>query len=374
LIRCILWEIGNGHFRHVGGRDDAARGESQDGASQRDAASQPAHSEESIRLAKELTPKQRIVLQALSEGCGPPEAARRAKVDPSTVNRWLNHNARFIAAHNAWITETIKAGRAAVVSLIPLAATAVREAIETGNGWLALQLLRDAKLTTPPDAAAITPKAARQQLKVEKQKRDAELVQKELQIKLQQQEIEKLQARVKSYEDEKRFEKEQNMAYFDAWAAFWSQWKDEKQWQEHHAQWRKEQFDKELEQIQRQREIKQLKESAGRPAKRIKVSCEEWKPRLEQQRRDSEADAELLKAIKADPDGIAATAVKLPPGVQWPKGWPNVRESESNESGESAGPEAARQPEASGQSSDWKPHPDSGRPASNASATATSDG
>jgi hypothetical protein len=115
-------------------------------------------------------------------------------------------------------------------------------------------------LTTPTEAGPTTPKAARQEMKLAKQNRDNELLKKEAQIKLQQQEIEKLQAQVKEYEDKKKFEVARNMDYFDAWIEFWSQWESEKQWQ---------------------REITQLKESAGRPAKRIKVSCEEWKPRLE---------------------------------------------------------------------------------------------
>jgi hypothetical protein len=358
------------------GGDDAARGESQDGASQRDAASQADQSEESIRLAKELTPKQRLALQALAESCSVPEAARRAKVDPSTVNRWLNHNARFIAAHNAWITETIKASRAAVVSLFPLAAAAVREAIETGNGWIALQLLRDAKLTTLPEAGAITPKAAKKQIELDKQQRDTALLQKEAQIRQQQHEIEKLTAQIEQYEERKRAnqDEDEHPSYFEAWAAFWSQWKSEASWQAQHALFRKERIDKVLNEIQQQRERKQREEEARQSGRPPLVWGPEWKPRLALQDRHEKEDLELVRAIKANPDGIAATGIKLPPGVQWPKGWPNVRESELGESGESAADDFARQPEASGQTSDSKLQPDPGRQASNPSAAATSDG
>ena len=100
---------------------------------------------ESVRLAVKLPPKQRAALQGYRAGCSTAEAAKLANVDPSTVSRWLTHDAKFIAAHNAVILENVKASNAEMASLMPLATAAIRKQLEKGNGWLALQFYRDAR-------------------------------------------------------------------------------------------------------------------------------------------------------------------------------------------------------------------------------------
>jgi hypothetical protein len=369
--------------------DDAGQDESQDGTSQQDEAgqrdeeSQADRGKECIRLARLLSPRQRIALQALSDGCSIPEAARRAKAHPSTVNRWLNYNARFIAAHHAWIEDTIKVGRAASVALIPLAASAVRDAIEMGNGWIALQVLRDANLTTPTEAGPTTPKAARQEMKLARQNRDNELLKKEAQIKLQQQEIEKLQAQVKEYEDKKKFEEEQNKDYFVAWAEFWGERDDEKRWQEQNTRLRKERLEREMKPHQQSIRQEALREHLTRKPETVQSVWGEsakWKRRHEQQRREEEQDQELLKALKANPDGVAPRSSQNPPGTQAATSKSDVTapdvpapdgiadDVDAEDELDSA--EGARQPEVHEQSADSKVNPDSGRSSSGQSNSA----
>jgi hypothetical protein len=183
---------------------------------------------ESTRLAVKLPPKQRIVRDALAAGCSAAEAARRANVDESTVRRWRNDDAQFIAAYNALLLDNVKSSRAEMASLLPLASAALRKDLEKGNGWLALQFYREARSLGLLEVGPTSPEAVTEELKLAQQLHEAKLMKKQVRLREQQAEIDKVKEKLDQCDEDRQIEIAQQDDYWYAWMAFHSLWEKKK--------------------------------------------------------------------------------------------------------------------------------------------------
>jgi hypothetical protein len=89
-----------------------------------------------------LTGAQQIALEQLLGGATMTAAANAASVDRSTVWRWQQHDANFIAELNRRRSELRAAHEARLGSLVDRALTAVEKALESGDARIALRVLR----------------------------------------------------------------------------------------------------------------------------------------------------------------------------------------------------------------------------------------
>ena len=88
-----------------------------------------------------LKPRQQAVLERLLAGETVTAAARAAKVDRSTVHRWLKEDYTFGAAYNQGRRELQEAAHCRLLSMAERAIQTVVEAIEGGDVRTAVKVL-----------------------------------------------------------------------------------------------------------------------------------------------------------------------------------------------------------------------------------------
>jgi len=123
----------------------------------------PDEQQRTIVLAlSRVSAAQAVALKALAAGKPLGEAAAEAGVDRGTLYRWRTHDDQFIAALNAWRSETQTHARDRLLALTDKAIAAVQASIEKGDARLGLRLLKDlncsrAGRTRPHDPAQLWP-------------------------------------------------------------------------------------------------------------------------------------------------------------------------------------------------------------------------
>ena len=105
---------------------------------------------EAFLLASELTRPQQLVLQQMSMGSSIKQASETTGVPRRTVSRWVNENARFIAALNAWKIEQLESGRASALAMTDDVMAALRTGLQERDTNLAFRMaLKMGMLTLP---------------------------------------------------------------------------------------------------------------------------------------------------------------------------------------------------------------------------------
>ena len=89
-----------------------------------------------------LPERQRLALQALAAGNSVEDAAHLAGVSLSTLFRWRKHHPRFIAAWNAWQSESQRTARDLLVAANVYAARTVLRAAQNGDVRASLAILK----------------------------------------------------------------------------------------------------------------------------------------------------------------------------------------------------------------------------------------
>src|ERR1035437_595688 len=97
----------------------------------------PSHPDESRPLfaaeaaALALSPPQRLAIEHLTAGYSLIASANAARVTRMTLYRWMNRDARFQAAYNAWQLDALTAARTRLLAATDDAVTTVVNAVRT---------------------------------------------------------------------------------------------------------------------------------------------------------------------------------------------------------------------------------------------------
>ena len=102
-------------------------------------------------------------------------AARAAGVGRATLYRWMNEDANFRAAYNAWQRDTIAAARGSVVSLAEPALRAVAAAVEAGDVKAGLAVLKSLGLLTPPKPGSTDAEDVKKEQEIERKRKERDL-------------------------------------------------------------------------------------------------------------------------------------------------------------------------------------------------------
>jgi hypothetical protein len=94
--------------------------------------------------ANELSVKQHKAMAAMAAGKSLSRAAFEADVNPRTLLRWRKENPEFRAAMKRWKAETQRDARTILADDLTATARIVLEAVQAGDGYLGMQLLRAA--------------------------------------------------------------------------------------------------------------------------------------------------------------------------------------------------------------------------------------
>jgi len=108
-------------------------------------------------LALSLSPPQRTAIQMLTSGKTAIDSAVAAGVSRRTLYRWLNTDANFKAAYNAWQHDAIATARGKVLALTDVAIDAVRRAMAKGDAKTALVILKSTGILDRPDPGSTDP-------------------------------------------------------------------------------------------------------------------------------------------------------------------------------------------------------------------------
>ncbi len=128
--------------------------------------------------AEMLTANQEQALAALLTGSSVTDAAAAAAVDRTTVHRWLKDDVQFRAAHNRGRRELCQATEGRLLTLATKAMKCVETALDSGDGKVALALLKDLGLlpgvlpSIGSDDPAILAENDKEQERVRKEKRE----------------------------------------------------------------------------------------------------------------------------------------------------------------------------------------------------------
>ena len=122
--------------------------------------------------ALELSPSQRIAIRMMLSGESLAMCASAAGVTRMTLYRWLNHDAQFQAAYNAWQHDAIVGAQTKLLALADRAVNTVAGAVQN-NPRLAFQLLKSMGMVSAPTPGSTDPEEIQQEMEIERREGDA---------------------------------------------------------------------------------------------------------------------------------------------------------------------------------------------------------
>ena len=114
-------------------------------------------------------------LKNMMSGQSMSESARAAGVGRATLYRWMNEDANFRAAYNAWQRDTIAAARGSVLSLAEPAVRAVAAALEAGDAKAGLAVLKSLGVLAPSTPGSSDPEDVRKEQEIERKRKERDL-------------------------------------------------------------------------------------------------------------------------------------------------------------------------------------------------------
>jgi hypothetical protein len=127
-----------------------------------------------IKAAFPLSTAQCRALKNLMAGQSMTQAAIGAGVCRATLYKWLNDDAHFRAAHNAWKRDTLAAAHSSVLALTEPAIRAVASALDAGDAKTGVMVLKSLGVLSPQPTGAITAAEVRKERQLEKKVREKE--------------------------------------------------------------------------------------------------------------------------------------------------------------------------------------------------------
>jgi hypothetical protein len=124
--------------------------------------------------ALELSQSQRIAIRMMLSGESLAMSASAAGVTRMTLYRWLNYDAHFRAAYNAWQHDAIVGAQTKLLALTDRAVNTVAGAVEN-NPQLAFQLLKSLGMTKTPVPGSTDPEEIQTVMEIERREGDARL-------------------------------------------------------------------------------------------------------------------------------------------------------------------------------------------------------
>jgi hypothetical protein len=95
-------------------------------------------------------------------------------VNRTTLYRWLKNDAEFAAAYNAWQQDAIATARGRLLALTDTAVTAVGNAMQRGDGRLALRVLERIGIAERPKPGATDAAELKREMAMERRQREAD--------------------------------------------------------------------------------------------------------------------------------------------------------------------------------------------------------
>ncbi len=135
-------------------------------------APRPLPAAEAAALA--LTPPQRLAIEHLTSGYSLVSCAKAAGVTRMTLYRWINHDARFQAAYNAWQLDALTAARTRLLAATDDAVTTVVNAVRT-DPRIAMTVLKSVGALDRPAPGATDPDEVQQLMDIAREKSEADL-------------------------------------------------------------------------------------------------------------------------------------------------------------------------------------------------------
>jgi hypothetical protein len=122
--------------------------------------------------ALELSTSQRIAIRMMLSGESLAMSASAAGVTRMTLYRWLNYDAQFQAAYNAWQHDAIVGAQTKLLALADRAVNTVAGAVQN-NPQLAFQLLKSLGMTNVRAPGSTDPEEIQQEIEIERREGDA---------------------------------------------------------------------------------------------------------------------------------------------------------------------------------------------------------
>jgi DNA-binding phage protein len=121
-------------------------------------------------IEDKLSQSQMQVLQAIMAGKSISAAAASAGVSRSSVYRWQNDDANYIAALNAWKQQTEDSVRHRLLAMADRAVIAINNALLTCDARVGFALLKGMGLLAPPQKSSADPAIVAKQLQLKREK------------------------------------------------------------------------------------------------------------------------------------------------------------------------------------------------------------
>jgi hypothetical protein len=117
-----------------------------------------------------LGQSRRIALMALTAGKSFPEAAREAGVCRASVYRWVQEDAQFRAAYNAWRQEAVDSAQSRVLMLADKAVDTLDKALQRDDQKVAMTILQKMGALRRPRRQSTDPEVVKLQLELRQKK------------------------------------------------------------------------------------------------------------------------------------------------------------------------------------------------------------
>jgi hypothetical protein len=127
------------------------------------------------RVSSSLSVPQCRALETLMSGQTVWDAAEAAGVGRTTFYRWMNEDAGFRAAYNAWRRDMAEATHGSILALTEPAVRAVAAALEKGDVKTAMVLLKSLGLLKPQEAGSTDVESVKKEQEIARKKEETKL-------------------------------------------------------------------------------------------------------------------------------------------------------------------------------------------------------
>jgi hypothetical protein len=122
-----------------------------------------------------LSPKQLAAFHAVISGIGVVASAERAGVGRSTLHRWMDRDAHFRAALNAWKRQQVESAQSRLLGALDALVAKLISACMANYHEITLKIVQGLGVLKPPTAGGILPKVVSQEIELEDHQQQSQL-------------------------------------------------------------------------------------------------------------------------------------------------------------------------------------------------------